>query len=94
MRETPEEEPIDALDGRAWPSIRHRHFAQAMADHRALQLLRDLTDHDTAVAIIDEGGTLSSSEFSYDRGEHVASRRAIDDAIMASLGAAEATARD
>src|SRR5699024_6559460 len=55
-------------DGSAWLSIRHRVFAQAMADHRALTWLAELTDPASAKALIEEGGTLTYSSFSYDVG--------------------------
>ncbi|TDE95164.1 DUF4091 domain-containing protein [Occultella glacieicola] len=74
-------------DGRPWPSIRYRVFAQAMDDHRALQLLRDLTDEATARALVDQAGTLGYATFSYDREHYLDSRRAVDAAILAELGA-------
>ena len=72
-------------DGSPLPSIRHRVFAQAMADHRALQLLRDLTDHETARGLIDQGGTLGYDTFSYDTEHYLTSRRAVDERILAEL---------
>ncbi|SEE73751.1 DUF4091 domain-containing protein [Ruania alba] len=71
--------------GRPLPSIRYRVFAQAMDDHRALQLLRDLTDHETAQSYIDQGGTLGYDRFSYDAEEYLTSRRAVDERIVAEL---------
>lgn len=73
-------------DGSAWLSIRHRVFAQAMADHRALTWLASLTDADSAKALVDEGGTLAYDHFSYDVPAHVAARRAVDRAILEALG--------
>ncbi|WP_114853908.1 DUF4091 domain-containing protein [Brachybacterium sp. YJGR34] len=73
-------------DGTPWPSIRHRVFAQAMADHRALTWLGELTDVPSAKALVDEGGTLTYSSFSYDVGEHLRARRAVDERILAALG--------
>src|SRR5699024_4409135 len=74
-------------DGTAWPSIRHRVFAQAMADHRALTWLAELTARASATALIDEGGTLTYSSFSYDVGAHLRSRQAVDERIRAALTA-------
>nr|WP_245354221.1 DUF4091 domain-containing protein [Brachybacterium sacelli] len=74
-------------DGTAWPSLRHRVFAQAMADHRALTWLAELTDRPSAKALIDEGGTLTYSSFSYDVGAHLRSRHAADERILAALEA-------
>ncbi|WP_246955410.1 DUF4091 domain-containing protein [Brachybacterium sp. Marseille-Q7125] len=72
-------------EGTPWYSIRHRVFAQAMADHRALTWLAELTDRQTAAALVDEDGTLSYSRFSYDEHGHLAARRAVDEAILAAL---------
>ncbi|OYN85855.1 DUF4091 domain-containing protein [Parenemella sanctibonifatiensis] len=72
-------------DGTPWLSIRHRVLAQAMADHRALTWLEELTDRATATALIDEGGTLAYDRFSYDVGEHLRARRAVDEQILAAL---------
>jgi hypothetical protein len=73
-------------DGSPWPSLRHRVLAHAMADHRALTWLAELTDRATARALIDEGGTLTYSSFSYDEVEHLRARRAVDAEILAALG--------
>lgn len=75
-------------DGTPWLSIRHRVFAQAMADHRALTLLAELTDRPSAKALIDEGGTLTYSSFSYDTGAHLRARRAVDERILEALSSA------
>lgn len=75
-------------DGTPWLSIRHRVFAQAMADHRALTLLAELTDRPSAKALIDEGGTLTYSSFSYDTGAHLRARRAVDERILGVLSSA------
>lgn len=74
-------------DGTPWLSLRHRVFAQAMADHRALTWLAELTDRPSAVALIDEGGTLTYSSFSYDVEQHLLARRAVDERILAALAA-------
>lgn len=72
-------------DGTPWLSLRHRVFAQAMADHRALTWLAELTDRPSATALIDEGGTLTYSSFSYDVGEHLRARHQVDERILAAL---------
>ncbi len=72
-------------DGSAWPSLRHRVIAQAMADHRALTWLAELTDRATARALIDEDGTLTYSSFTYDIEQHLRDRRAVDARILAAL---------
>lgn len=72
-------------DGTPWLSLRHRVFAQAMADHRALTWLAALTDRPSATALIDEGGTLTYSSFSYDVAQHLRARRAVDERILAAL---------
>ena len=72
-------------DGSPLLSIRYRVFAQAMADHRALQLLRDLTDQATATAMIDQDGTLGYDTFSYDSEHYFTSRQAVDERIVAEL---------
>lgn len=74
-------------DGTPWLSLRHRVFAQAMADHRALTWLAELTDRPSATALIDEGGTLTYSSFSYDVGAHLRARQAVDERILAALAA-------
>ena len=74
-------------DGTPWLSLRHRVFAQAMADHRALTWLAELTDRPSAKALIDEGGTLTYSSFSYDVGAHLQARQTVDERILAALRA-------
>ncbi|ASK65797.1 hypothetical protein CFK39_08045 [Brachybacterium avium] len=72
-------------DGTPWLSLRYRVFVQAMADHRALTWLAELTDRASATALIDEGGTLTYSSFSYDVEEHLRARHAVDEKILAAL---------
>ena len=74
-------------EGTPWLSLRHRVFAQAMADHRALTWLAELTDRPSAVALVDEGGTLTYSSFSYDVHAHLEARHAVDERILAALAA-------
>ncbi len=45
-------------DGTPWPSLRHRVFAQAMWDHRALQAIRARLGTDAALDLIDPDRTL------------------------------------
>ncbi|MEV5964226.1 DUF4091 domain-containing protein [Kribbella sp. NPDC051952] len=45
-------------DGTPWPSIRHRVFAQAMWDHRALQAVRATHGNAAALDLIDPDRTL------------------------------------
>lgn len=71
--------------GTPWVSLRHRVFAQGMADHRALTWLAELTDREHAASLVDEGGTLTYAQFSYDEVEHLRSRRAVDEAILEAL---------
>ncbi|MFC0674755.1 glycoside hydrolase domain-containing protein [Brachybacterium hainanense] len=73
-------------DGTPWLSIRHRVFAQGMADHRALTWLASLAGADAAKALVDEDGTLAYDRFSYDVDAHLGARRAVDEAILAQLG--------
>ena len=73
-------------DGTPWVSLRHRVFAQGMADHRALTWLASLVGHDRAAALVDEGGALTYAHFSYDVEEHLQARRAVDEAILEALG--------
>src|SRR5699024_3307038 len=72
-------------DGTPWPSLRHRVFAQAMADHRALTWLSQLTDRPSATALLDAGGTLTYSSFSYDVDQHLRARAAGGGRTLAAL---------
>lgn len=72
-------------DGTPWVSLRHRVFAQGMADHRALTWLASLTDRERATALVDEDGTLTYASFSYDVEQHLRARRAVDEAILEAL---------
>lgn len=71
--------------GQPWESVRFRVFAQAMADHRALQLLRDLTDFDTAREFVDCGGTLAFDHFPYDPTHYLRVRERVNQRIVAEL---------
>lgn len=72
-------------DGQPWESVRFRVFAQAMADHRALQLLRELTDFETARAFVDQDGTLAFDHFTYDPNHYLRAREHINARIVAEL---------
>lgn len=74
-------------DGVPWESIRFRVFAAAMADHRALQLLRDLTDFHTARSLVDQDGTLAYDRFHYDPAAYFATREQINAQIVAARAA-------
>jgi hypothetical protein len=74
-------------DGHPLLSLRYRVFAQAMDDHRALQLLRDLTDLDTARSYVDQDGGLRYDAFSYEPEHYLESRRAVDARILHELHA-------
>ncbi|NDL59210.1 DUF4091 domain-containing protein [Phytoactinopolyspora mesophila] len=69
-------------DGHPLLSLRHRVFTQAMDDHRALQLLRELTDDATARSYVDQGGELRYNSFSYDPEHYLESRRQVDARIL------------
>lgn len=73
-------------DGTPWVSLRHRVFAQGMADHRALTWLASLIGREGAASLVDEGGTLTYAHFGYDAPEHLRARRAVDEAILEALG--------
>ena len=76
-------------DGAPLLSIRYRVFAQAMADHRAMQLLRDLRGFDAVIAVIDPGGTLAFDSFSYDPLHYLRARERINSEIVAALDEAK-----
>jgi hypothetical protein len=59
-------------DGHALASIRFKVFGDAMADHRAMQALRDLAGRDAVLRVIntDGGGRLTFESFSYDPGHY------------------------
>lgn len=68
-------------DGRPWPSIRYRVFAQAMWDHRALQAVRDLRGRDAALAIVDPDGTLTFDRPVLDPEHYYRVRRQLAEAL-------------
>lgn len=74
--------------GIPWPSIRYKVFAQAMADHRALTLLRELAGHDAVMALVNtdgNGGPLAMDRFSYAPGHYLRVREQVNEAIAAHM---------
>ncbi len=69
-------------DGRPWESIRFRVFAEAMADHRAMQAVRDLAGRDAVLRIADPDGTLSMTRYSDDPDHYRRVRAALTDEIV------------
>ncbi len=73
--------------GTPWESIRYKVFAEAMADHRAFQLLAALAGRDAVMALIDtngDGGALEMDSFSYDPLHYRRVRDAVNSAIEAA----------
>jgi hypothetical protein len=65
-----------------YESIRFRVFAEAMADHRAMQMLRDLAGEDAVRAIVDPAGELTMTRFSYDPDHYRRVRAALSAEII------------
>ncbi|WP_243062558.1 DUF4091 domain-containing protein [Humibacter sp. RRB41] len=65
-------------DGHPLPSIRYRVFAQAMADHRAMQALRDRDGIEAVLELIDPDGGLRFDRFSVDPVHYLRVREAIN----------------
>jgi hypothetical protein len=65
-------------DGTPLESIRYKVFAQAMADHRAMQALRDRAGVEAVRAIIDPYGTLAFDRFDYDPEHYLRVREQIN----------------
>ena len=65
-------------DGHPWPSIRHRVFAQAMADHRAMQALRGRDGMAAVAEIIDPDGSLRFDSYSVDPEHYLSARERIN----------------
>ncbi|MFC7622139.1 DUF4091 domain-containing protein [Microlunatus sp. GCM10028923] len=70
-------------DRTVWESTRHRVAAQAMNDHRAMQLLRDRAGREAVLKIIDPDGTVTFSNYSRDPGHFLQTRERINAAILA-----------
>ncbi|MFF0267623.1 DUF4091 domain-containing protein [Kribbella sp. NPDC004536] len=68
-------------DGTPWPSIRHRVFAQAMWDHRALQAVRDAHGNDTALDLVDPDRSLRFDRPVLDPAHYYATRRRMVDTL-------------
>jgi Domain of unknown function (DUF4091) len=68
--------------GQPWESIRFRVFAEAMADHRALQALRDLAGREAVLGIADPDGALSMTRYSDDPDHYRRVRTALTDEIV------------
>lgn len=65
-------------------STRHHVAAQAMHDHRALQLLRDRVGRDEAMKIIDPDGTMTFTDYPRDPDHFLDVRDRINDRIRAA----------
>jgi len=68
-------------DRTAWDSTRHRVAAQAMNDHRAMQLLRDRAGRDTVLKIIDPEGALTFAEYPRESQHYLTTRERINAAL-------------
>ena len=68
-------------DGTPWPSLRHRVFAQAMWDHRALQAVRAAHGNAAALDLIDPDRTLRFNRPVLDPNHYYESRRRITAAL-------------
>jgi hypothetical protein len=64
-------------DGVPFPSIRYRVFAEAMGDHRTMQLLRDLAGDAVVRAIVDPLGEMTLTAFSLDADAYRRARAAL-----------------
>ena len=73
-------------DGEPLESVRFRVLAEAMADHRAMQLLRSLTGKESVMAIIDPDGTGAFDSIRYDPDFYREARERINRQIVAALG--------
>lgn len=64
--------------GHPLPSIRHRVFAQAMWDHRAMQALRDQEGFDAVRRLVDPHGVLRFGSYSADPAHYLRVREQIN----------------
>jgi hypothetical protein len=69
-----------------YESIRFRVFAEAMADHRAMQMLRDLAGPDAVRAVVDPAGELTMTRYSYDPDHYRRVRAALTAEIVRLAG--------
>lgn len=65
-----------------WESVRFRVFAEAMADHRAMQLLRDLVGEAAVRTIVDPDGTVTVTQYSADPDHYRRVRAELSAAIL------------
>ncbi|RZT16735.1 uncharacterized protein DUF4091 [Kribbella sp. VKM Ac-2569] len=68
-------------DGTPWPSLRHRVFAQAMWDHRALQAVRAAHGNAAALDLIDPDRTLRFNRPVLDPNHYYKARQRITEAL-------------
>ncbi|GAB3608930.1 DUF4091 domain-containing protein [Humibacter ginsengiterrae] len=68
--------------GHPLPSIRYRVFAQAMADHRAMQALRERDGVEAVTELIDPDGTLRFDRFTADPVHYLSVREAINTRLV------------
>ncbi|WP_410791220.1 DUF4091 domain-containing protein [Kribbella sp. C-35] len=68
-------------DGTPWPSLRHRVFAQAMWDHRALQAVRAAHGNAAALDLIDPDRTLRFNRPVLDPDHYYKARQRITNAL-------------
>ncbi len=73
-------------DGTPWPSLRHRVFAQAMWDHRALQAVRAAHGNAAALDLIDRDRTLRFNRPVLDPNHYYKSRQRIAEALTTPAG--------
>lgn len=73
-------------DGTPWPSLRHRVFAQAMWDHRALQAVRATHGNAAALDLIDPDRTLRFNRPVLDPNHYYNSRQRITEALTTPAG--------
>ncbi len=71
-------------DGQPLESIRHRVLAEAMDDHRAMQLLASLKSDDAVRAIADPNGDLTLTSYPYDPDHYRRVALQLADAIESS----------
>lgn len=73
-------------DGTPWPSLRHRVFAQAMWDHRALQAVRAVHGNAAALDLIDPDRTLRFNRPVLDPNHYYKARQRITEALTTPAG--------
>jgi len=69
-------------NGRALESTRAHVFMQAMTDHRAMQMLRDLDGRDAVCAIVDPAGTTTMTSFSHESDHYLRVRAELSREIV------------